>query len=623
MERSVDELAELARDGLAPGQFFAEVLRRALVPGGARQASLWRAAGDRWEFAGGLPAPSSTPATPEDLGALTGGGSPRIQPDGARGECRVLCPVQHATTTVGVLETAHVGTAPDENALHFLVALAEIAGDYLSQLELAQLRSARATWGQWDQFQLRLGQTLELDAVADVIANDGRILVGCDRVTVLRRRRAGFQVVATSGAERIDRRAGSIQLIERFAWAAMRQSADPLWLQFGDPVTAPSLPQSPAERYWRESGTRCVGLVPVPAAGSPGARPGDGVLIFETFPECEDWDLLRERAEQLALRSASGLGIALERQGIPWLKTWLRWRGLRHRLPQVVGAIAVIAAFLAALILIPAELTVTGTAELWPSVRRDVFASGPGIVDEIRVEHGDGVQAGQALIQLRDPDLEQELPRIAGEIATTQERLRGVQIARLTGAQVTETPTTGRQLTAEEEELKERLRTLQRQHQLLKTRQERLTLRSPIAGQVLTWDLQQHLQARPVERGQALLTVGATDGDWVLEVRVSDQDAGHLLRAQAASGEPLPVRFQLPAEPGRTCVGTVQRMALATESSPDSTGYLRVIVAFDRQQVSQLRPGAQAIPRISCGRSSIGYVWLHDLIDTLRTRWFL
>ena len=46
----------------------------------------------------------------------------------------------------------------------------------------------------------------------------------------------------------------------------------------------------------------------------------------------------------------------------------------------------------------------------------------------------------------------------------------------------------------------------------------------------------------------------------------------------------------------------------------------RVVVGFDRTQMDQPRPGATAIPRIRCGAQPLGYVWLHDLIDAIRTR---
>ena len=184
--------------------------------------------------------------------------------------------------------------------------------------------------------------------------------------------------------------------------------------------------------------------------------------------------------------------------------------------------------------LIPAEFTVTGPGELWPDHRREVFASTSGIVDQILVAHGDEVKPGQPLLVLRDPELESETPRILGEIATVNERLKGVQASRLVGGTGPDAASRARQLTADEEELKERLRTLERQRQLIEERREALTLRSPIAGSVLTWEVAQHLSARPVERGQALLSIGETSGAWIVEVRVADKDAGHLLRARQA-----------------------------------------------------------------------------------------
>jgi hypothetical protein len=64
----------------------------------------------------------------------------------------------------------------------------------------------------------------------------------------------------------------------------------------------------------------------------------------------------------------------------------------------------------------------------------------------------------------------------------------------------------------------------------------------------------------------------------------------------------------------------MREIALAAEATDRSSGQVRVVVTFDRNDVPQLRPGATAIPRIHCGRHSIGYVWLHDLIDTIRIR---
>ena len=72
--------------------------------------------------------------------------------------------------------------------------------------------------------------------------------------------------------------------------------------------------------------------------------------------------------------------------------------------------------------------------------------------------------------------------------------------------------------TADEEEVKQQLTSLQEQLALLDQQQAELTVRSPIAGQVLTWDVTQLLAARPdrarpvaADRGRRRRAVGAGD----------------------------------------------------------------------------------------------------------------
>jgi multidrug efflux pump subunit AcrA (membrane-fusion protein) len=638
MERSIDELAELARSEIEPGRFFAEVLRRALQPGGASHVVLWRMSLDGlWEPAGEMPpgnGPVDIPTTDrqELLNEIARQSQPWIHsrseniPGLSAGGSQVFSPLRHAGVTVGILEAVHalpVGGNLAPATYQFFAALSEITADFLSQQELLQLRRAKANWAQWDQYQSRLNQSLDLASACAVIANDGRVVVSCDRITVLVRRGRRYQVHAISGVERADSRAGSVQSLELLVRLTVAHGTT-IWSTLPTELAETDLNPIVA-RHHRESGTKCLGLIPIVARGSGESTLDDepiAVIIFENFDTEGDWTEMQSRAEALVQRSSFALEAAIERRELPGLQAWQRlrrgWKVLRR--PRTTVAAFVLAAVIAALIIIPAEFTITGHGELWPDVRRDVFATTSSIVDQVLVKHGDVVRPNQPLIVLRDPELDQDIPKISGEIATTAERLRGVQIARLTGATAQDAASRLRNLTADEEELKERLKSLERQRLLVEERRQRLTLRSPIAGNVLTWDLAQHLSARPVERGQSLLTVGETTGSWVMEIQVADKDAGHMLRAQKSLGTGLNVDFQLPAEPGRIHHGTIREVSLASESNDRSSGHVRVVVAFERDQVEQLRPGATAIPRIRCGRRSLGYVWLHDLIDAIQIR---
>lgn len=639
MERSIDELAELARSDIEAGQFFAEVLKRALKPGGAIHGVLWRLSPNTgWEPAGEMAATGvrenrPQQISPELLSEVAIGSQPRVVAYDSESNGRlskawqVFSPLRHGGQTVGILETRHIAEGLSPETYQFFSAVGEITADYLSQQELRQLRQAKLQWQRWDQYLQQLGQSWRLADVGAVIANDGRQLAVCDRISVLVRQRRGYRLLAASGVERINPRAGSVRSLESLA-TLVAGHTEPVWQQLGPSETVETRSNNgrvdqTIARHAQESGAVCFGAIPlVTNRIDPGDARPLAIVIFENFQAASDWPSQKSLALSLSQRSMPFLVAAVERDSIPWLGLWRTiQRGPRFfRRPAAVIGLLVVGIALAMMALVPAEFTVSGTGELWPASRRDLFASTSGVVDQILVDHGHDVELNQPLIVLRDPDVEQELPRVTGEIATTIERLRGVQIARLTGSGASEPGSRFRQLTSEEEELKERLKTLERQRALIEERRQKLTLRSPIAGRVLTWDTNQHLSARPVERGQSLLTIGETGGLWIVEVHIADKDAGHMLRAQSTRGSDLEVEFQLPSEPGRTHRGKIRDVALVSELNDRSSGHVRVIVEFDSSQIEQLRPGASAIPRIRCGRKPIGYVWFHDLIDAIWIR---
>ena len=101
---------------------------------------------------------------------------------------------------------------------------------------------------------------------------------------------------------------------------------------------------------------------------------------------------------------------------------------------------------------------------------------------------------------------------------------------------------------------------------------------------------------------------------------MADKEIGHLLRAQQILKPDLDVDFLVAAEPGKICHGTIESRSMTAEPDDTARSRVRVVVAFDRNQIDQPRPGATALPRIHCGKRSLGYVWLHDLIDAIRTR---
>jgi hypothetical protein len=167
---------------------------------------------------------------------------------------------------------------------------------------------------------------------------------------------------------------------------------------------------------------------------------------------------------------------------------------------------------------------------------------------------------------------------------------------------------------------------------LQRDRKADLTVRSPLAGTVTTLDVRDRLIARPVQRGDALLSVAELNGEWELEVRMPEDRMGHILQARAelykkrrdqpGSGLPpdLTVKFILATDPGLTFEGVVKEIHQRAEVRGDEGNTVLVKVAIDKNELPQLRPGATVIAKVHCGRRSIGYAWFHDVIEFVQSR---
>ncbi len=59
-----------------------------------------------------------------------------------------------------------------------------------------------------------------------------------------------------------------------------------------------------------------------------------------------------------------------------------------------------------------------------------------------------------------------------------------------------------------------------------------MNIRSPQDGIITTWEAKKNLMGRPVEIGTELLQVASTEGEWILEVEVPDDDMGPILAAK-------------------------------------------------------------------------------------------
>lgn len=560
----------------------------------------------------------------------------------------VLAPLPVDAGANGLLEVFQrpgVAPAAERGYLRFLATLAELAGDFQRNRQLRQLQDREILWGNFERFVEQIHTSLDIRQTAYTIANDGRSLSGCDRLSVGIFRGRKCRLLSASGIDQFDRRSTSVQLMERLA-AAVARIDEPLWHDDNRQLASPQI-ESPLEAVLDETHARALAVLPLHAIEPPKpaeedrplrrkSEPGRlvGLLIAEKFESGVFDPAQRQRIEAIARQSALALGNAQAHQNVPFIRLLqavgrVGWFARARQLPKTVAALAAAAAIVAALVFIPADFDITAYGQLQPELRQEVFARADGIVvgDELKVAHGDHVEQNQLLGMLRSPQLDFESSRLDGELRTADEKLRALGNSRLAGGRDTSTGSEKvEQLAAEEEEVKAQLAGLQHQEEILAAQRSDLEMRSPIAGTVLTWNVRDLLAARPVTRGQVLLTVADLSGPWVLEIRVPDDRIGHVLTAeesQKSAGRDLPldVLFQVANEPGATHSGEVKRIALATETDKAAGATVLVTASFDRSTIpaAELRPGATVTAKIHCGRRSLGYVWLHQLWETIQS----
>jgi biotin carboxyl carrier protein len=402
---------------------------------------------------------------------------------------------------------------------------------------------------------------------------------------------------------------------------------EPLFYGVAGQAVPPELEAS-VDQYVDQSHTRALVVLPLtdPEHNGEARTLAVGAVVLESFAAGPGEMADRATLATLGRQARLALARAVRYERIPAVRVWERlgrWCSA-SRLIRAALWLLPLAAVVAALVFVPSDFRVTCRGQLKPQNERRIFASRDGRIEQLHARHGETVAAGQLLATIRSSELDFERTRLLGEIQTTTEQLDAIRTSRLGANPVTaEQRDEYARQTAEEERLKKHVASLQEQKQILDGERDALQVRSPIAGQVLTWELAEALQQRPVKRGQQLMTVADTGGPWVLEVEVPDQDAGYVLDACRQLGPDLPVAFILATEPGRTYAGRLERVAQICE--PDDRQQLSVaaVVAVEAAAIPQRRAGAGVVARIACGRRPLGYVWLHDLIQAVRAWLFV
>jgi multidrug efflux pump subunit AcrA (membrane-fusion protein) len=532
---------------------------------------------------------------------------------------------------VEVFQRADTGLNTQKGYLRFLLQMCDLAGDFLKSRQLRHFSDRQSLWSQLEDFTKVVHASLHPRETSYTIANEGRRLIDCDRVSVAIRRGHKCLIEAVSGQDLFDKRSNTIRLLGKLATEVVA-AGEPLWYTGDTHNLAPQI-EDAVQEYVDEAHTKMIAVLPLARDTVEGEDEQEtrenqerpfGALIVEQIEDSRIPETMKHRVNVVARHSASALANSLEYSDLFLMPVW-RALGktkvvLRARtLPKVVAiSVGVVFAILF-MIFFPADFTLQAKGTIEPVYRWDVYARSDGVVDELFVKHGDLVQAGQLLAKLRNTELEVALQEVTGKLATVRQRTLSLEREVLEGKNRM-TPEERSRVLGQLMEGRQELNSLNAQYTLYTKKKEDLVVKSPAKGRIVTWDLQNRLIERPVQRGQVLMRVADTDADWQLELRMPEDRMGHIAKAQQKLGYELPVTYILATEPGSPREGTVKEVHLSAEVREEEGSSVLTKVKIDKNELGALRPGMNVTAKVYCGRRSIGYVWFHDLVAFIQSR---
>lgn len=292
-----------------------------------------------------------------------------------------------------------------------------------------------------------------------------------------------------------------------------------------------------------------------------------------------------EAEESLGDHLSPTLGSAIETR----LKS-LRspWRAACDAIGEAVRTRAVTLGLVAAVALalglcIPLPYRSACECVLSPGERRFVAAPFDGAIREAAVRPGDLVEVGDTLAILDEKEIEWERAGLRAEMAEAAKRRdASLALGELSAAQ----------------EAGFELERLTARDDLLRDRSGRLIVRAPIAGLVVSGDLD-GATGIPVETGQTLFEIAPLD-TLTAEVLVPEFDY-----ARVAAGQPADVR--LDALPGWTLAGVVDRIRPRAESRDGEVVFVAEVRLDNRlqNQTGPLRPGMTGEGSITTPRAPL------------------
>ncbi len=661
IQRLVDEIAALTKRDMRSEEYFQEYLTRVVQACDAKGGGVWlvgqRSAEGKNEFqlAAAVEFESSLFQSDDQqrqnlLKVLTEvvqtkqpmvfAPDPQVQaalqqarPDANRTPYPFIhVPLYLKDQVLGVLQVWMQSYVVPENYAEFatfLTSLATHVEQHLQSRRLGNLVVETQRLQHVLKFTSDLAGSLDPLEVARLSSNYGRDLIGCERCSVLLLEGDRWRVMSISGQEVVEKKSSMVKAMSAFVGAhatteLVLLSKKELLARAESANGNGNGDLAPAIRRTDEIDLAYFQLAHVVSAAVAPMLDQDKQLVGAYFAESSTEGFFDKAAgskepasttrltEWLATHTGKTLRSAEDYHSLPFLGVTKRLRDTRRLLTgqkrrRTLLKAGVFFGLLAALLLYPKMDRIDGDCALTPMHRTAIVAEIPGRIERVLVREGDHVKAGDPIAQLDthklDLDLEanrQDRRRMNAEAeryrALGDEAAVNIASLQMAGADALEKKINADIASA--------------------------TLRSRIAGVVVTKDLELHL-GEYLQAGTAFAEVAALDA-WEAQIDLHEKKIG-LVEKELAKGKPVEVSFVLYSQSSHTFQGKIERheqissQAMAREKENVFLITLKNIEVPPALQTA-LRPGLTGRGKIELGRRPLIAIWTSRIWNWFQMR---
>jgi hypothetical protein len=576
VEHTIEQLAALSGSTLPPGEFYDELLRKGLdgidAPAGAiwiksPQGFLQQQCQQNVAQVGLDDRPDGRAAHNQLLRFAFEKGKPGILGPRQRAEgdrsagnptdyLLAIAPIlTEDNQTLGLVEVFQKPTWNLQDLITYTIQVAGYASNYIRNTSNRKVAGQEQVWTQLEVFSRQVHGSLNPTEVAYVVANEGRRLIGCDRVSVGIRHGRKTTVEAVSGADVVEKASTHIRRMRDLFDAVIQWGEKLVFRGVRDETLPPKVLQA-LDEYLAEQTPKLLVLVPIrderekPKEGSKEApKPARSAVLMEMFDPPELTAPLEQKLDVIAAHSATALYNSAEMKRVPLKPLWWPLMRVQQGLGGkarfwTIFSITALALLTLAFTVIPYPLKLDATGKLAPLERYYIYSPQEAQIVDFLVQPNQELAPAQPIAVLYNPQFQKEITQLKSEWETANQTFEALSRAGEPGL------TQDGQGQRDRERIKARsdralkadmLRTYETVYNCDLTHPGQFLVTAPVtrpvAGvgsptwKVLTQDFREQLKNKTITPKDPLLRVGHVDGGWEIVMKIPQKHMGKLLKA--------------------------------------------------------------------------------------------